>query len=330
MKFKIMVLNAENLFLFMDKYDGTPIEKMDEYDWQLMSTSMFANKRLQDLIILANCIQKQQPDVVMLTEIGGMESLQNFCRHFLGNEYQPMLLEGNSDRGIDLGYLVKRSLSYQLQLSSHKRTPLMFRYPHEKKPVTVKNSLRFSRDVLELQLSKDQQVWFVFLLVHLKSKLDMKRIDFEGRLRRKAECEALCRIYQSKQQQFPQAAIFIGGDFNGQAWRFETEKEFHSLYQTDLDDVLELTQKPLNERFTHFYFSRDGRKCTMQLDYLFTSGHLKKMLISEETLVPHYVDLHGIPMDYPENIKEKLSLPSDHFPLLATLDLAQHPLSVRK
>jgi hypothetical protein len=152
------------------------------------------NKPLEKTLSIAETIKHYSPDVLMLSEVGGKESLVNFNKHFLNEEYEVLLLEGNSDRGIDLGYLVKKNLGLKPEVESHKKRPIWFLYPRELKEykkITRKNSLKFSRDVLELKLKKDDETWMIFLLVHLKSKLDMDKKDFEGRARRQAELKEL-------------------------------------------------------------------------------------------------------------------------------------------
>ena len=102
-----MQLNAENLFLFMDRYKGQDLERMIEEEWQKCSTAPTPNKSLRKTWGLAETIREITPDIVMLNEVGGEESLKNFNHYFLAGQYRPMTIEGNSDRGIDLAYLVK-------------------------------------------------------------------------------------------------------------------------------------------------------------------------------------------------------------------------------
>ena len=50
---KTMVLNAQDLFLFMDKHDQTSLEDLTETKWQLMSSSLFFNKSKDKCLALA-------------------------------------------------------------------------------------------------------------------------------------------------------------------------------------------------------------------------------------------------------------------------------------
>ena len=206
-RLRLVEFNTENLFLYLDHYAGQDLDKVTEKEWQRFSASTTPNKPLQQIREIARCVRDLDPDILMLCEVGGVESLQNFSRLFLGDTYKAHLLEGNSDRGIDLGYLVKRDLPWTYDLLSHKNRSIDFLYPHERmsketgydhlRSARVK-SHRFSRDVLELRIfeATEKPPVLILLLVHLKSQLDRNRIDPGGRDRRKAELEKLVVIYK--------------------------------------------------------------------------------------------------------------------------------------
>lgn len=308
---KVLVLNAENLFVFMDKWKGDLVAEMNEIQWQLSNAGLLDNKPLLKLLNLAHTIRNIDPDVVLITEVGGLVSLENFNQHFLAGSYNCHLEEGNSDRGIDMGFLLKAP--WQAKLMSHREHPLDHaRYT------------RFSRDVLLLELAKDNQVWFNVALVHLKSKLNMRGEDFEGRTRRAVEVRALAQLLKALD---PSVPLLLGGDFNGQAAWPEPEPEFLPLYHlTNLKDVVELSHLPPEERFSYVYF-RSGTRILQQLDYLFLNDAAQRLLIPESVQFPRYVDFRGILLPIPVTQDQKRLLPSDHFPLYAEFDLSQHPLA---
>jgi endonuclease/exonuclease/phosphatase family metal-dependent hydrolase len=303
---RVMVLNAQDLFLFMDKHDSSPVEEMTEHKWQLMSSSLFMNKSKEKAQILAQTIFEAEADVVMMTEVGGHKSLSNFAKHLLKDQYTALSLPSNSDRGIDLGYLVKKSLTADLQLKSY--TDHILPEP----------ARRFSRDVLRLDLRVSGKLQAIFLLVHIKSKLDLKRADFEGRTRRVLEIKGLIEIYKSLEAKG--VPILVGGDFNGHAGETDTEEEFKIIYQeTDLKDIAFLARIPEEERFSYVYFNRGGNRFVQQIDYLFLSEKFSQLLIPTECYFPKYKNLLGSPLPIPTRVEQKSSMPSDHYPFLATL-----------
>ena len=301
-----MVLNAQDLFLFMDKHDQGSLEDLTEIKWQLMSSSLFNNKSKNKTFSLAQTIKDSQADIVMMTEVGGHESLHNFARFLLNDEYSSMSLPSNSDRGIDLGYLVKKDLPYELALHSH----IDFDLPHPAR--------RFSRDVLRLDLIRDQKIEMIFLLVHIKSKLDLKRADFEGRTRRVLEVKGLLEIY--KKLLVHDVPILVGGDFNGHAGEKDTEEEFKAIYaETDLKDMAYLAKVPEDERFSYIYFNRGGNRFVQQIDYLFISEKYSHLVEASECYFPRYKSPQGMPLPVPTRMEQKSSLPSDHYPFLGSL-----------
>ena len=311
-KLKVMVLNAQDLFLFMDKHAHSelPIEQLSEIRWQLMSSSLFSNKSKEKCQILAQTILEAQADVVMVTEVGGLESLSNFSRFLLKDDYGPLSLPSNSDRGIDLGYLVKKDLNLNASLKDHVRYEL---------PAPA---YRFSRDVLRLDLTENGKPKMIFLLAHIKSKLDLKRSDFEGRSKRTHEVKGLIDIYRKIQEEFPETPILVGGDMNGHAGEVNTEEEFQQIYElTDLKDIAFLAAIPQEDRFSYVYFNRGGNRFEQQIDYLFISERFRQLIEPEECYFPRYKNLSGAPLPIPRRIEQKNILPSDHYPFVATVRL---------
>lgn len=305
---KVMVLNAQDLFLFMDKWDGTGIGELTEIKWNLMSSSLINNKSKEKCLMLARTIIDAEADIVMVTEVGGPESLANFSKHLLNDEFEALSLPSNSDRGIDLGYLVRRSLPFRPDLTSHIDYPL------------PEPARRFSRDVLRLDLKLDGHTKLIFLLVHIKSKLDLRKKDFEGRGQRALEVSGLLEIYKSLLDH--QVPVLIGGDFNGHAGEKDTEEEFRQIYEkTDLKDIAFLARVPEEERFSYIYFNRGGNRFVQQIDYLFISEKYAPLLEPAGCLFPRYKTAQGLALPIPKRMEQKNILPSDHYPFLATLRL---------
>lgn len=308
-QFKVVVLNAENLFVFMDRWSGVDLRLMTEPQWQLANTGLLDNKPLSKLLNLAHSIKRLDADLILLTEVGGPTSLENFNQHFLGGQYRSFLEEGNSDRGIDMGFLVRGPWSCAIK--SHRDHPL----PHPK-------IQRFSRDVLKLELRLAGELWFNVLLVHLKSKLNQRGEDFEGRTRRAIEVRALAQLVH---ELGPAVPLLLGGDFNGIALEKDPEPEFLPLYHlAQLKDAAELAQLPMDERFSYVHF-RSGTRILQQLDYLFLNQTARELLVPSSVQFPRYQDADGNPLPVPQVYDQKRHLPSDHFPLYAEFDLARHP-----
>jgi endonuclease/exonuclease/phosphatase family metal-dependent hydrolase len=332
-RLRFVEFNVENLFVFLDHYQGQNLSTVTEKEWQRFSASTTPNKPLDQVRRIAKAVRELDPDVLMLCEVGGRESLSNFSQHFLGGAYEPHLIEGNSDRGIDIGYLVRRGLPFTYDLLSHRHRSIDFLYPHEQMSKETgydhlrsarKTSHKFSRDVLELRAfeSPDESPAFILLLVHLKSQLDRTRIDPGGRDRRRAELVKLVGIYNEIHQELKgQTPIFLGGDFNGIAGKQNMDEEFEAVYRTTgLHDCLELAGVAHDDRFTHQQIYNNRVRSDKQLDYLFVPPEVAARVSKTETWVYRYRDEHGMTIMIPRNLNEKRLLPSDHFPVVLTLE----------
>lgn len=324
---KFCLLNAENFFLMFDSPLEAVPANIKEVDWQLLSSSLYPNKPLKKCQEIATTFKEINADIIMLCEVGGFESLKNFNHLFMNNEYHPCLLEGNSDRNIDVGFLIKKNCTFYFDLQTNRHRSINYLYPHERLSIETgyvsgetKKSHKFSRDVAELKLfAKDREKPFlVILLTHLKSRLDPERIDPNGFERRRAELMTLLDIYQELQRQHPSVPVIVAGDFNGNATRLNTDREFEALYKnTKLEDVLEVFSVAQEDRTT-FYNIRNGSKPDgKQIDFAFVDESLKSKL--NNAYVYRYLNERGLSALPPRTLDAKFKLPSDHYPIVFEL-----------
>jgi hypothetical protein len=247
---------------------------------------------------------------------------------FLDSHYLVALIEGNSDRHIDVGYLVKKNLPFYFDLTSNKNRPLNFLYSHETTSQRTGYPLKgtthfFSRDCAELRLFKSDKSnpFMIILLTHLKSRLDPDRIDPGGTERRSAELRTALDIYKETQKKFPEAAILFAGDMNGYAGKTITDPEFAAIYvETDLQDVLEVAKVSADKCWTFFQIKNGQKAEGKQIDYCFIPDRLIPQLKVDSTFVYKYKDEFGFALDTPRTLEEKSKLPSDHYPLFFTLE----------
>lgn len=259
---------------------------------------------------LANLILENDPDICMLLEIGGIDSLYHFNSKYLKNLFDVFILPGNSDRGIEMGHLVKKGLPLKFEIKSHRNKNL---YGHV--------NTKFSRDISELIIKKNDVEFFKIFLVHLKSKWDREGNDPGGSIRRKAELITLAKMYQEYQTQNPNVPIIVAGDFNGSAQKTNCEPEFSDLYLlTDLEDCLHSLKIPESDTHTYFQFAKDGTRTGFQLDYIFLPKHLHQYINKEKTGVYRYMSSKENEFLPPLSIYERASLPSDHYPVILDID----------
>jgi endonuclease/exonuclease/phosphatase family metal-dependent hydrolase len=303
---KFLSFNVQDLFLFLDKYQGENLATIDEKTWSSFSISLKKNKSLEKIIGIQKVIQETNPDIILLTEIGGLESLENFNKYFLTSSYQSYLLPTNSNRGIDLGYLVKKK--FHAKLISHKNFVLSL-------------NEKFSRDVAELRVYFRNQLKVIFLGVHLKSKLDKDKKDFEGRKKRALEIEGLKKIYLALRKKYHLTPLIVAGDFNGILEKDSREPEFEKfMKETHLIDILDLSGVPQSERYTYLYFFLGEKPWPQQIDYILMEKKFEDLLDKKNCFVYRFKNSFGDELEV-KTIKEKWDLPSDHFPVVMTLKI---------
>lgn len=311
--------------------DGTPekdVLTLKESQWQRLSTSVYENKPLKKTLELAKALKEINADIIMLCEVGGYESLKNFNLLFMDDAYSPCLIEGNSERNIDVGFLIRKSLPFYFDLQSNKNRPINYLYPHERESLAhgytikggkVTGSHKFSRDVAELRLFKQdkEKPFLIILLAHLKSRLDPDRIDPNGFERRQAELRTMLEIYRELNIVHPDIPLIMAGDFNGNASIHGTDEEFKDLYNlTPLKDILEIANLAPETRATYYQVRNAARADGKQIDYAFLSPSLHGAVDLNSVKVFRYRDEFGSEHPIPRNLDAKLNLPSDHYPVV--------------
>ncbi len=305
-KLKFLSYNVQDLFVFLDNYNGEDLQSIDEHDWASFNISLTRNKLLEKILGIQKVIQETDPDVILLLEVGGKESLENFNRYFLESKYKVFILPTNSNRGIEIGYLLKNK--YEATIKSHRNHKLP-------------RNAKFSRDVPELRVSFRNQLKIIFLGVHLKSKLDKEKKDFEGRSKRSFEISGLKEIFLKLRKDFSKVPIILAGDFNGVIHKEGREPEFQQLFEdTQLEDILELSNIPIEERYTHLFFTASPKPIANQIDYILIEKKYENRLDKKQCYVYRYKNSYGDALKI-ESFQEKRDLPSDHFPLSMGLKL---------
>jgi len=306
MSVKIVQLNTENLFLLATSKENSSTD---------IPLSPKSNDKTTEL---AYAIKDMDPDILLLCEVGGRESLDLFNGAYLGDQYISTLIKGNSDRGIELGYLIHKRLNLKVQHFTHKNRKIGHSPDGE--------PLYFSRDLGELRFFdkadvENQKPKLVILHSHLKSKWDRTGLDPLGKKQRTLEVEGIIQVYQNLKTNFPKTPVIVAGDLNGLAHKENGEEEFQGLFtKTELLDVLEHLNLPQNLRTTFVHFEKDSPPIEQQLDYIFFSPELINSVDKENSGIYRFKNPDGTPRPTPQSTFERYALPSDHYPVVLTLN----------
>jgi endonuclease/exonuclease/phosphatase family metal-dependent hydrolase len=312
---RICEYNVENLFISMDYYEGDDLRTLSEERWANAALPQLKDRQkpLKRVWGVAESIRDIDPDVAMLVEVGGLESLENLNRYFLDDTYDVHFVAGNARRGIDLGFLVRKGLGFKTETRSNRDFPI------EVATWTGKQIDHFSRDVAELRLFDDSGVLrLVLLLTHLKSQISTET-DIRGKDTRTAEAFALGELYQRRRADNPGVPVVVGGDLNAELGSLELEPLCH----TDLVDFHDLRGTPREERITLVHFDYSGSPAPLVFDYLLLSPDLANRLVLEDSFVYRYKNFYGVPDPLPETRPQRWHMPSDHYPLVLTIQLEE-------
>jgi len=291
--------------------------------------------------VIATIIKTIAPDICFFTEVGGENSLSHFNEEFLENGYHVFLKKGNSNRGIENGYLVSKEFlsthNLFIEHLGHARKPINFLYPHEetenkrllKGGYKLKHrSHRLSRDLSELQLFKAedthrQKPLLIMLGVHLKSKLDKDGIDWQGTKRRQAECRYLSEVYTKRKKRFgDELPIILTGDFNGELHANKRDPEFRDIFShSELIDFSDALSLPREECVSFVGMDKDKKSFGIQLDYFLLPKNQISKLKKAGCGFYRFRSPQGTIYPLPQNPGARHSMPSDHYPLVVELIL---------
>ena len=210
---------------------------------------------LDDLAIrhTAMVVRDVGADVIGIVEVEDRLVLQRFSDSLTsvdGAPYeQPMLVDGNDDRGIDVGILTRLPID-------HLRTHVFD---------TDEDGVVFSRDCAEYHLQTEGGPRLVVLVNHFKSKGFSEPGDRLGNRRRRRQAERVAAIYESVRADAELVAVV--GDLNDSP---ASEPLAPLLGGTDLRDISEHPAFDFGPRRGTFRGGNESSK----LDYVLLSPDL--------------------------------------------------------
>jgi len=272
-----------------------------------------ASLRAQGKVILENDL-----DVVTLEEVENIAALRDFNERFLDGKYDVYLVEGNDERGIDVAFLVKKDLPFLIEHRSHKDEtwidPVLGGGPRT----------LFSRDLTSLvvRVPGKAQPLFVLFGTHYKSKRDRDGGDPESNILRAAQVSRTAEIIARYRQEFgADTPMMLAGDFNGEVGK---DAAFKPLFEAaGLVDGFDASPNPPSgkDRITHTYHPKGGATHYGQMDAVLVSGALRGAVKRAEAY--RYKNPDGTAKAIPSTYEERSRNPSDHFPVIVTLDFTQ-------
>lgn len=267
---------------------------------------------------IARVIREENPDAILFQEIeGGLDTLEKFNQDFLKQSYSPYLIGGNDERGIHIGIMLKKDLPLSVELQTHRDLTWIDPLAQEKGPRPV-----FSRDIPAVLLrtekqSQDSQPLLILLGNHGKSKRPRPGDPDSVRLR-SAQYEAAAGIINGYKEKFGKnTRIVLGGDFNTSIDSPELAPLYRGAGMKEAFTLLD-NPPPVSERVTHTFHPRDGPTDYNQIDGFLLSPGIQDEV--KNVRVYRYKDANGKELPIPSTYEARGKNPSDHFPVVMTLD----------
>ncbi|MES2963550.1 MAG: hypothetical protein V4760_06640 [Bdellovibrionota bacterium] len=295
---KILQYNVENLFMTVGKHERVPEGFRRVTDSEI--------KPAHELEGIAKPMREFDPDLMVMQEIESVDSLARFNKDYLGGKYRPLLVKGNDERGINIGFYVKQDLPLDITIESHKNTQWT-------DPTSGRTQNLFSRDVPAVMIRRQGEVGAPLLIVlgnHAKSKRDRDGDPLSERLRA-AQYQGVGKIIDGYRAKYGKdVAIVMAGDFNTDVRTSASVKPVRDR-MVDAFDVKGL-QGPA--RVTHTYHPNGGKAEYNQIDAIFVSPSLSRSIVAAG--VYRYKDASGREKPLPRTYDERGTNPSDHFPVM--------------
>jgi len=224
---------------------------------------------------IAKVIRRVDADVIGLCEIENRHVLERFNLQYLGGKYPyAVLLEGNDERGIDVGLLSKQPVGTL-------RTNVFTADPAERKRRDGGSARLFNRDCLEVAVELPGGRGDVTVgVTHFKSK-GGGEIETDGkRLRQASEVARIVSQRHSRDGRPHRIAIL--GDLNERPDRDGANGAMLEGHKTSIDpllvhaglsDVIGQTLGP-DKAYTHIE-QRRGEIARAQIDYILLSPDLR-------------------------------------------------------
>lgn len=246
-----VIEERESLFRRGPRGEILGLRASGRHDWdgslRLRDAPLSAHNRLHT----ARVIKEINADVVGLAEVESRRVLERFNRDLLDNRYPyAMLLDGNDERGIDVGVL--------------SRVPFTSLRTH----IFDEHAGRriFQRDCLEVSVETPRGAPLILLLSHFKSRRKSKPGELDSDAMRKLEAQRVAEIlrrYDLERQQ-----VLFMGDLNDT--RHSGSSALEPLWQ--VAHSAELFERLHQGDDWTFYYAPERQR--QKIDFMFASTPL--------------------------------------------------------
>ena len=316
--------NVENLLEQKGKFARHPITGKFIYDpiaGDYQKEKPAITKPAEQLKGVADTILRASPDIAVLEEVESLEALEFLNEKYLNGKYITVLIPGNDQRGINVAYLIKGDLPFDLEVQSYKNVA---------RGAEGSQSHLFSRDLpvmlfREKGAARTSPPLMALIGTHFKSQRESPGDPLSVR-HRGEQVQASAVIINYYQALWgSDLPIFMAGDYNRD---IATGPEFQPLWQlAHMKDSFDIA--PANktvhpkDRVTEAFFPKDGPSHYSQLDSISGSPIVQTQNLIQEASIMPYLDGKGQPKGLPQSYTERETNPSDHWMVRAVVDFSK-------
>lgn len=232
---------------------------------------------------VASTIASADPDIVLLSEIGGLKSIKDLAERLKkkGIDYQYIDVMHGSDSWRYLGVLAKFKPE-----TIEKKTDLTYKIHPKRSPAGAIDYVPVQRGFLHIIFKKDNYQLHI-VSVHLKARLFNQRYNQTDM--RRFEARLLRYFINDILKKDPDANLLVVGDFND---RFSSDPLITVRGDKLKDENKRLTDLKLkdnwNNSWTHWWHSEDSYG---RIDYSLASKGLVKEVNIEKSKIIHIPQL---------------------------------------
>lgn len=292
MKLRLTTFNCENLFgryRFLDRPSASTSGTKD-YTKSLQVYEVVALEGRKNTlkpapiakvqrINTAGAILGAAPDVLCVNEVENLATLRVFNAYYLDNYFERLvLIDGNDPRGIDVGLLIRRGVSVELErIRTHVDDARAggFLPGSNRLNTKILGAASFSRDCLEVDLRVGNKP-LTLLVNHLKAQEIKGKVD-QSTARRLGQAQRVAELVGEvgKRGRLP----IVLGDFNKDTREAGYDGSLDPLVQHPglYDPFTDLAAT--GELWSHYY---SGDKKISRLDYILVDRALQPAVVGAE------------------------------------------------
>lgn len=313
---------------------------LQKRDWKTgeMKDVVLPAKSPDKIKMIARMLKENNAGIVSINELLGKDdvdaqaNLQEISKTYFDDNYTCLVLPSNDPFGKHVGLMIRNDLAVNVTYESYANQRFNediidpfhvdIDGKHSNNILYHKGKNIYSRGlgVATIRDAETGKVLMVFENDHKKSQFtseDKKdRPDADGDLLRGIQADTDAAITDTVEKKFPGRPIFSGGDMND-----VSESPVFASWRTRMTNLFDFLGVPTKDRLSNVYTDKHDHKQYSAIDAMSANQAAQNMKgLIKGVKIGIYRNDEGKALDFPVG-KEENELPSDHKPVITTIDL---------